>query len=28
VLFRSLRVKLPGGGPAEMRRLSFRALDI
>lgn len=23
-----LRVKLPGGGPAEMRRLSFRALDI
>jgi len=23
-----LRVKLPGGGPAETRRLSFRALDI
>jgi hypothetical protein len=23
-----LRVKIPGGGPAEARRLSFRALDI
>jgi hypothetical protein len=23
-----LRVKLPGGGPAELRRISFRALDI
>ena len=23
-----LRVKVPGGGPAEARRLSFRALDI
>jgi len=23
-----LRIKLPGGGPAEMRRISFRALDI
>jgi hypothetical protein len=23
-----LQVRLPGGGPAEARRLSFRALDI